>query len=375
MSKQPTISKEAQVLLKLLRLSLGTEPMKYFGEPIKAFPEEIDWKEVIRLSYEHKVSALAVDGLKASNYNPYKGLDEMQSHSLKVQLVPWIDDVINTENSYIYYVNVLTTLCQIYADNGLKTIILKGYGLSLNYAIPSHRGVGDIDIFIIDEEGKQAARRGDRIMEEMMGLEVIKLNHEHHSHFVFKGIDIENHYELRSPFRNNINDMLFVDELRKQLEVKSEYEMYNNDILLPTPTFNALLLIRHMFGDLRRGALIIRELCDWVTFKSNHYNDVDWNYVQSQVSKAGLLPFYHLLDEICYEYLGQVNCFQERKYRHSDINGFIKCVISPCKMGQSYFSKIQYYYKNRWNIKFTTGNNWLACLIRNAFTNCVVTLF
>ena len=93
MPKKYEISTEAQVLLKLLRIALGTEPIGADGRQqaddtpmaadgkataeeaapaqkgstqVEPFPSDINWREVIRLSYEQKVSSLAVDGLKAS---------------------------------------------------------------------------------------------------------------------------------------------------------------------------------------------------------------------------------------------------------------------------------------------------------------------
>jgi len=65
---------------------------------------------VVRLSYEHKVSALAVDGFQMTGVDLCDGLTEEKANALKSVLVPWIKDVENTEWSYCYYVEVLKTL-------------------------------------------------------------------------------------------------------------------------------------------------------------------------------------------------------------------------------------------------------------------------
>ena len=219
-----TISIEAQILMKLLRIALGTEPMAADGRPMEPFPSDINWREVIRLSYEQKVSALAVDGLKASGYDPREPLFK-----------PWFDDVKNNEESYAYYLTVLSTLCQIFSANGLKPVILKGYGLSKNYPVPSHRGAGDIDIYLLDEDGKPAAERGDEILEKQLGLRQLhpEKSDEHHSVFVFKGINIENHHELVSTYFDKASD----DTLRQSLFaiLKPEREHKDSQIfsLLP----------------------------------------------------------------------------------------------------------------------------------------------
>lgn len=168
---------------------------------MEPFPSAIDWKEVIRLSYQHKVMALAVDGLKESLYDPYIGLNENEVVTLKSLFESWFNDVEKTEQSYIYYAEVINTLCQVFHLHGLKLIILKGYGLSFNYPIPSHRGAGDIDIFLIDDNGHPATERGNQIVKEFLRLEVTKENDEHHSTFTFKNITVENHYELLKEYR------------------------------------------------------------------------------------------------------------------------------------------------------------------------------
>lgn len=85
---------------------------------------------MIRLAYKQKVPTLAVDGLTASEYDPREG-----------SFASWFEDVKNSDESYAYYLTVLSTLCQIFSANGLKPVILKGYGLSRDYPIPSQGGV------------------------------------------------------------------------------------------------------------------------------------------------------------------------------------------------------------------------------------------
>jgi len=79
MSTTPIISQDYDILLKLLRIALGTEPLDAQGQPKEPFPAEVNWPEVIRLSYKQKVSSLAVDGLKASGYDPCRGLTDQKA--------------------------------------------------------------------------------------------------------------------------------------------------------------------------------------------------------------------------------------------------------------------------------------------------------
>jgi len=364
-SKKPNISKEAQVLLKLLRIALGTEPRKYFGEVVEPFPEGIDWKEVVRLSYEHKVSAIAVDGLEASKYDPYEGLDEKQTEELKAVLVPWIKDVENTEWSYCYYVEVLKTLCQIFKDNGLTPIILKGYGLSLNYPRPSHRGAGDIDVFLVDKDGKPAAEEGDRIAQEVLQLEVVRHGNEHHSSFTFKGILVENHHELRGQFLKTKAEEEYLQTLKRMV---MEDTIPAKDIpgaYYPSATFNALFLMRHTIGNLHHGLLNLRQLTDWVIFIRTCGNDVGWEKVNEIQKAAGLSRFAADENRFMERYLGLgIPTSIDATTDEMTINQIAMTIFSPVKVGDTRIERLTYYYRNRWATKYFFGQNWIMAIMR-----------
>lgn len=41
----------------------------------------------------------------------------------------------------------MTDLARLYANNGIRMMVVKGYGLSLDWPVPNHRPVGDLDIY------------------------------------------------------------------------------------------------------------------------------------------------------------------------------------------------------------------------------------
>jgi len=372
-AKKPNISKEAQVLLKLLRIALGTEPRKYFGEVVEPFPEGIDWKEVVRLSYEHKVSALAVDGLEASKYDPYKGLcfdglsnlNEKQTEELKAVLVPWIKDVENTEWSYCYYVEVLKTLCQIFMDNGLTPIILKGYGLSLNYPRPSHRGAGDIDIFLIDKDGKPAAEEGDRIAREVLGVEVIKKKGVHHSQFSFKGITVENHYEIVGANCGRKREFEFKKYIKEEIIKRTQYV---EGIRTTTPIFDAIFLVQHKFSHSFCGMLKLRQFFDLAAMVCKHNSEIDWKYVVSILQRFGLFEYAQGVYGILRLYFGVPNnIFLEQLVNNDDMT---YCVMNDMMIyGKSKYRGVRnfsYHFRNRWHHYFFNRRHWLWQMIKYA---------
>lgn len=362
MSSKYTISTEAQVLLKLLRLALGTEPLKADGSPVEPFPPSIDWSEVIRLSYEQKVSALAADGLKGSGYDPREGKSGREFEKIDAALKSWFDDVRNTEASYTYYLEVLSILCQIFAANGLKPVILKGYGLSLDYPIPIHRGAGDIDIYLIDKDGKPAAECGDELMQKLFGISREQDKIDLHSQFIFKGISIENHYALvgRTWSYSNRNNLASFFERTIIKDIIEKDGFY-----LPSALFNATFLLKHMFVHLSDNRMSLRQLCDYGLFIKNHHKEIDWNQVQIFCKEHNLTDFAAGIHTM----LGKEFCCDNCSFGWQDNPEWAEHILFDTfyfqKMRRTSFGKLVMYLRNPWHCKKIRKKNWLYLTLRN----------
>lgn len=161
-------------LFKLLRFALD-------NEVLSPLPSGIDWQKVVDLSFDQSVAAIAVDGLQKF-YEANPGLElEIDSEELEDLKYEWFGEVMQAENDYSEHSQKVNEICQIYADNGYKPILLKGLGLGMNYPIPEHRLCGDLDIFLA--EGKSL--EGDMMIKEKLGLEVTKRKAGHHSHWTY----------------------------------------------------------------------------------------------------------------------------------------------------------------------------------------------
>ena len=77
-------------------------------------------------------------------------LDSPELEDLKYE---WFGSVFQAEEDYKKYVEDIASLAKAYSEAGIEMMVLKGYGLSLNYPVPAHRPVGDIDVFLNDDDG------------------------------------------------------------------------------------------------------------------------------------------------------------------------------------------------------------------------------
>ncbi len=186
-------------LFQLLRLALGNKEEC-------SLSADVNWRNLIDLSFEQGVAAIAVNGLqKLCGQHPEMelALDSPELEDLKYE---WFGEVIRSEDDLKKYVDDIASLAKVYSEAGIETMILKGYGLSLNYPDPSHRPTGDIDVYLANDndgttssptndcERVPAWKRGDEIIRQR-GI-AIDYSHHHHSVFNWKGQMVENHYDI-----------------------------------------------------------------------------------------------------------------------------------------------------------------------------------
>ena len=257
-------------------------------------PPDVDWAAVADLALEQKVKAIAWDG--------YTRLFEagMVTADMDMEIkIPWMGAVLESyERVYPAYRATIGHLASFYAQHGIRMMVLKGYGLSLNYPVPMHRACGDVDIWTFGEY-----KRADLFLENELGIRVNR-SHDLHTTFHFEGQYVENHYDFV-----NVNahpSSKFVDDRLRELASVGEeaVDLDGQQIFLPSPDFNALFLLRHTASHFAADKTNLRQILDWGTFMEKFHDRIDWKGLESFVESIGMMPFYRILNGICVDYLG-----------------------------------------------------------------------
>ena len=291
------------ILFSLLRLSLGTRADEMDFSALT----NADWKEVINLSFDQGVAAIAVDGLgfahdndgstsltTSSDNDNYEGkelaLDSPELEDLKYE---WFGEVFSCEEDYQNYKSAIINLAKFYESIGVRMMLLKGYGLSLNYPIPEHRPTGDIDVYLSDW------KRGDEEIEKRLGIKVDR-SHEHHTVFQFEGFTVENHYDIVNTKEKKSSVAL--DATLKRLAEGSQRT--DEGIYLPSADFNAIFVIRHLGQHIAGEMVTLRQLLDWGLFIEKHSDAIDWYFVMAYWQEIGISEFARCINRICVDSLG-----------------------------------------------------------------------
>lgn len=290
MSLNTNYTKIQKPFLQLVRLGIGHS----VSSPLT----KVDLAAMKELAAKQGLSAVVLDGLN----DVRSKRSEVRCSSLqeKILLAEWIGEVHQFyEQRYELYLQAISDLAKFYNSHGFKMMILKGYGLSLDYPIPKHRPTGDIDIYLFGEK-----ERADKLVREHLGIRVDEEYHKH-SHFTFHGVTVENHGKFIDDITHKSNvkfENLLEELLREEQHCLKESPIDN--CLLPSPTWNALFLLRHAGEHFASCEITLRHIIDLGTFFKAHHDEINWERVLNVYEDEGMKSFYDSIATICVRELG-----------------------------------------------------------------------
>lgn len=346
-----------QILLRLIRIASGNDS----GCIIP--PDFNRWQRLSTLSSIHGVSALSVDGLSEYMRNGGEplSLDTAEFEDVKFE---WFGSLCQVEEEYDNYKTCIAQLAEYYRSIGVKMLVLKGYGVGLDWPVPSHRPVGDIDIWLF---GKQ--KEADQRISKDLGIEIDN-SHHHHSVFSYKGLMVENHYNFVNVFDKPSSRRI---EKRLKLLASDCLATDMENVYLPTADFNALFLIRHCAGHFSSAGIKLRQLLDWLFFVRAHHEEIDWDALYDVLRKENMYRFANSLNSIGVIYFGfDQSIFPELENDRALVDRIMKDILTPeFKQAEdgSLLSgltvKPKRWWHNRWKYKICYPDNLFVSFLFN----------
>lgn len=347
----------SDTLIELVRLGLGNASA--FSLPLGT-----DWEGVSKSAFQHGVGAIAFDGIQCC-YDMNIPVDIGIQTKLE-----WIGAVHQLEVEYQKQLDRVVSLAKFYHKHGIRMMVLKGYGLSLNYPKPNHRPCSDLDIYLFGEQ-----KRADRLVEDELGIKVDN-RHHHHTVFVYQGLTVENHYDFLNVYSHRSTRK--IEEYLKK-KSHSEYRSIKVDgaeFYLPSTNFDALFVLRHMAVEFAATGMNLRQVLDWGLFLKNYHTVVRRNEFLPMVKEANMHHFLDAINYICYTYLGfDRKIFQgfgddsygERVF--ADLfnlenavpkqKGFIKYIVS----------RLQNWWRNRWRHRIVYSDSLASTFVYQTYAH------
>lgn len=361
------MTKEEKSLLYLLQFGLSGK----IKDSVIDIKYDIDWHTVYSLTLRQEVSAFVLDaiGLLPEDVRPAKSV-----------LLQWIGQATMIERMYARHKERIASLAELYGQQGIRMLLLKGYGCSLCYPKPEHRPTGDIDVYLFGKKDE-----ADDLVEKCLGIKVHREYHKH-STFNYGGVEVENHAKFIDDVSHKSN-IRFEQILMSVLDKEECLPSPIDNVLLPSPTFNALFLLRHTGEHFASNEITLRHVLDVGTFFQLYHSQIDWALVFKVYKEERMLRFFNAIATICVEYLGiDATCFasDDKQYAYQQDPALAERVLSDIfakkdvlpmstigidtigKKLRYAIDKSRRWWRNRWKYQLVYNENlaesfwWLA---------------
>ena len=279
-------------ILELIKVGLGRADKLPYCD---------DWHGLMIMSLQQGVPGITFDAIQAK-FKEDAGIILMHDNDLQTAVLMEWYGIVN-QISRRYEVNKKTTekLGRFYAKHGIQMMLLKGYGLSLNYPDPRRRPSGDIDIYLFGEWKKADAALTAWFKSSKSQEFKIDNSHHHHSVFHIENQMVENHYDFINVHSHKSNKA--IEEHFKRLANERGEEIMEN-VFLPSPLLEAEFTARHAASHFASGEMTIRQLLDWLLLVEKKTSLIDWREFWKDVRWMGMEKFVVALIDIGVDHLG-----------------------------------------------------------------------
>lgn len=309
--------------------------------------DQIEWESVIRLAEIQGVISCAFDGLKRLSSPPNMDIETY---------LTWLGKATSCSDQYDSYVQTVSNLAEYLTKEGVKMMVMKGLGCSLNYPVPSSRPCGDIDIWLFGNHQK-----ANSLVESRFGA-IVDYGNPHHSVFPFEDRMVENHASILDINVHKSNRYLN-DLLVELADEAAPFDINGQLVYLPSVRFNSIHLLRHMASDFATTNTNLKQVMDWATFVI--HNDVDWNFVREITHKSQMNHFLDAINGICVRFLGYASELFPIEEKNVKLQERVLCEI----LENRYYGKLE---SSDSSYTITYGLSKTATLFRNRWKHKMV---
>ena len=288
----------------------------------------VDWTYIISFATQHGIPSIIWNDIKQMVAD---GKIPTEQQPTKAQKIQWAMAAERVEQKYARQRNVIEKLAKFFAGHNIKLMILKGYGLSLNYPVPNHRPCSDVDIWLFEERQMpdgttkrySVQQKADKLLREQLNISIDEDKH-HHTVFYLDGVMIENHYDflnIHAHLSNRIIEQRLQQLTAQPMEqITMEYGDNKAIVYLPSPDFHALFMLRHSASHFAAERIVIRHLLDWRYFVEKYAVQIDWTSLRKIAEQTNMHQFLNCLNAICIDKLG----LPSHCVPHFECNGALK---------------------------------------------------
>lgn len=279
-----TFSKEETALFHVIQNSLFPKKKSWQEEELT----EAEWERIIQCAAKHGVLSVL---------EPELCVNQTISEAQKKRVNALAKQTVLQQYRLLFLSKCLS---ELFMENEIPVVVLKGVTVGVYYPVPELRKSGDVDLLLknpkdIGKAKQVLIKAGYKQKEEQKAL--------HHICFSsLENIDIELHTMLAEPFDSEkVNECLQKMVLEAQWE-KSEVMGVKLPVL--SDAYYGAELLLHMLQHFLRSGFGLRLLCDWVMFWQKDIAEEEKLRYLELIDEIGLKGFSDIVTMTCVRFLG-----------------------------------------------------------------------
>ena len=282
------MSKSQFIFLELLRAGLWDTELD-----LSLFKGDVDWRAVADIAKKQTVTGIVMDGIAKlpQELRPNKVI-----YFNLIYIVKQIEEGNRRTNKAI------PIIMNELRSKGCDSLLQKGQGVAMNYRIPYHRQVGDIDLLVgFDED---AYRKACGLMEGVSAHVGQNNRKRRHAEFSVSEIPVEIHGNVDSFINRRCDTRIAAWAKERVNGDKLIFHSRFGDIELPPFNFDAVYIFVHMAGHYMGGGVGLRQVSDWMMYMNRNYDRIDMEMLKSDIEWLGIGRYWGLFAAMAVKYLG-----------------------------------------------------------------------
>ncbi len=271
--------------------------------------EDIDWEAVLQLAREQ-----ALVGIIASAFDAGEGESaavglgfELEEVLDKAQRKAFAKKVYSLEQRNLKMDRFVLKLFRWLEDQGLHPILLKGQGIAKSYRNTLRRTPGDVDVLLMPSEYEVAKN----LLIPKASKLISQTREGDHVAFVLKGFIVELHSNIHvfldrktdAAFDSLMEDIFAGNKMSSiGLQVFDEDAAYEVHVLPVSQ--NVLYVFCHLLQHFFSAGIGLRQVCDLARLLYVHGNELDTEWLGTQIEKFGIMDEWNAFGALMVEYLG-----------------------------------------------------------------------
>lgn len=253
-----------------------------------------EWQQLFRMAAQQGVVAIVYDVVAQLPR------ESQPPRSVNIQ---WALSVEAIENRHEMQRNTSALLANLWAEQGIQTIVMKGLAIGTYFPQPAHRECGDLDCFLVKDgsttsDGYEVANQ----ICEQIGAKVSR-DYYKDAAIKYRGLLVENH-RFYLPVRGGRK----VKELERHLEkvaLRGQTSFVpDTKLIVPSADFNALFLTMHGLNHFLSEGIKLRHILDWALLLKAEQNNINWAEFYHWADKLHMARFVDALTAISVKHFG-----------------------------------------------------------------------